>query len=680
MSTFRNPTSKRSALIAAALLAATAAPGSAAAATYQSETYGRASGDTPLPSLGLVLELVDGDTTAPKLRLFGGVPGNAATILVSGAADAVAGPHGSTVLLAGQPIPISGTFDWMGYFEVSIDELPDRAAGVERVYAQGMQTGAAGIDATLGTMLELSNGLEFFPAPDPVQSPFSLADLKPNLPEHRLIEMQDAEGLEAKLRTALNSPGDEVVVTLEVSASVAIVAAVNVGGEIGLGAKVTRRDDGRYDVEIGGDAAAKAGVEACEGVEANAKQGVGGTRIFRFHSVAGVARGLQGLTFALRFPNLQLGRTLAESGAFDAIAAGIEELRQRHEAARALFNQAENALWTIAGQRLEVAKDRCQTANAAYRRAKSDLDGARFPTIGMYANVAVRYAIYRAALANYDVARAAYDVAKTAVETAKQGMEEARLRLVTALDAIARVGRIGLVIAQTGTFAKDHYAGFEVRLTAAAEAEAMLGIPGVKLAGVGAGVEGELSQQIALRWEEKTEHAPRRVTITRTFEQKTKLVAADGIGAEVENQRTFSLVDAFEIAKDESKWVEHSAKLTTDNRLSGMIGALVVQKTGIGRTRELWINQEELLGKIGNVLALFADDGLVAAADGMGFTEVGFSLQDRFVDSIDFGLGISYAGYGGGIEGSIAWSDRGGKLEKSTTIHDAVEGLIATID
>lgn len=666
--------------LAAALLARPALAADPARVDYRAETYGRASGTTPLPGIGLVLELVDGDTPSARLRLFGGVPGNPASIVIAQGRASAVDASGARALVAAPSSIVSGNFDWTGYFEVRLNDLPGRDAGGGPWYAQGVHTSAAEIDPARGPIFELSNGLEFFPEPEPGSAPFSLAELGVQLPEHQLQAMQDSDGLEAKLHTALNSAGDELVAKLEVEASVAIVALVNVGGSAELEAKITRREDGRYDVELGADLTAKAGVELAEGVEAKVGQGVGGTRIFRFHSVAGVARGLYGLALALRFPELQPARFLADRGAFDAALAFAERMHERRRAAELALAELERQVWTVVEGRLAVARQREAAARAAYLREKAEFDSCRLHTPASYIELALRYAGYRAAVAARTVADAASTAARAAVEAARQVADAARQEVARALDAVARVGRVVLAIGQTVGFAKDHYVGSELRFDTVGEAEAVLGIPGVKLANVGAGAEAELKVTNALRFEKATAQAPRTITICRTYESRGKVYAGYAFGGELEITQQLELVDAFEFGAGAPRWAEHGATLRRDTRISGVAGAIAYQSSGIGRTSELWIAQDELLADAGNLLTLLQDDGLAGAISGLGLAEVGFSIQDRRQDCVGFAAGASIAGYGGSIEGSLEWSDQGDRRVHSSSIHDAAIALSASLD
>src|SRR5262245_22611128 len=81
-------------------LALAAGPASGQQVHLTTETYGQASGDTPGADLGLVLELVDGGTADARLRLFGGMPGHPAAIVVSASkVESAPAPNGAVVLV-----------------------------------------------------------------------------------------------------------------------------------------------------------------------------------------------------------------------------------------------------------------------------------------------------------------------------------------------------------------------------------------------------------------------------------------------------------------------------------------------------------------------------------------------------------------------------------------------------
>ena len=699
--TLRDLLSPLALALSAALLAPAAGAGdSAEFIPYESETYGTATGDIALPFVGgLILELVNGDTATPSLRLFGGIPGHSAAIMVAADKTSVVDANG-TALIAGTPLVYSGQFDWTGYYEVPIELLPQSAAGMASMFAQGIHTTGQNISADNGTVYELSNGLEFFPKPVEVVEEASLASLLPHLPDDRKGKMVIAQGLEEKLRAALNSSGDELVVKLKLSGSCATGAALNVGVVREFQAKVSRTDEGRYDVEIGQDVAMSAGVEATEGNEVNAYAGVGGTRIFRFHSISGVVRGIKGIGLALSFPNLQPGRALAENGSFDKAKAAIEHMRVTHELALQRIQELEVALFALAQGQLEVAMDQCEAAYHTYQSARWYFDHAWSKTWWHYLHVAVTYANYHLRLAALNAAKLAIQVAQLSVDAARHVGDAARAKLQEAIDVVARIGRMVVAIGQTRTFATDHYLGFETRVNSAAEAQATAGIPGVKMKGLDIGVKAGVKQVVAMRWEKETGHSPRTVTIRRSIAMKNEInldVKVLSAGAEME--RALVMVDKVEFLPEGTRWAEHSATLKADNLYAGSFeleksiaqatGKAVGEaaeaaakaaakgtfkggsKIGVGRVKTLKVNQEELGADL--LTGILFQDGSIL--DSVANATVGFSIQDRRQDTTEFGFKVSYAGYGFGIEGSLEWADQGRELKKSATIQETVAAV-----
>ena len=154
------PLAARSALaptrVAAALLFGLVAVGSARDTSRPvalvAETFGP--GTSPMPELGLILELVDGDRYGSRLRLFGGLPTTPAAIRY--------GP------LSGEASIATGVFDHRGCFSV---ELPESMLGCGEVSAQAMS-----YDFGM-RLLETSRTLLIYPE-DVVEQPVpSLADM-----------------------------------------------------------------------------------------------------------------------------------------------------------------------------------------------------------------------------------------------------------------------------------------------------------------------------------------------------------------------------------------------------------------------------------------------------------------------------------------------------------------------
>ncbi len=641
-----------------------------------SEAYGRASGDTPLPNVGLILELVDGDTPAPKLRLFGGFPGNEARIVIAPEKAQIETESGIW-LTGGASISVSGEFDANGYFVAELGDIPSSPFPTSHLFAQGTHTGPWGIADAYGSMLELSNGVEFYAAEVDEQI-LTLDELLSHLPEDRTEKVENADGLQEKLYRALNSPGDAVSLKLGLEATVGVGAAV--GGKTKHDFQVKRTEDAQYLLSMEADVAAQVGVELYDGVEANVSQGIGGARIFRFHSVPGVVRGIRGLLLACYYPELQpkkfINGVLDDCEAREKAKAALDAARAAENAAVAKLHDAEALLFGAADTALEKANKALDKAEAELEDAKKALANAKIETPKLVAAVVKAQAVVEALEIGVKQAKKARDTAKAAVNTAQEIADAAREEREAALNALVHLHRMIWVITQTRTYVTDHNDGLSYHLETEGEIEAAIGIPGVTLKNFGASASAGVESKCTVLWQFETEYRPRRLTITRHMEIKAAAWAGYEDGVRAETNKALELVDAFQFENGGVERIENRATISSDLALLHGYGALVARMEGIGRSWSIGVAQENLFATATNFTDLLSDEGLAAAFAGTDFLTVGYSLQDRRILNWELEAKASYAGNGGGIEGSIEWADQGRMLGQEMTLKEAANRLV----
>lgn len=634
------------------------------------ETYGRASGDSPHAELGLVLELVDPGSPDARLRLFGGLPGQPAAIVVSTTkTESAPAPNGAIALVGPALLAAHGSFDWHGSYELSL-------AGVELaegqvLYAQGIHTGILDFGGE-GALQQLSHGLELHRAGTDEQ-PLWFDDLLPHLPESR--DLAGTSGLADRLQRMLNSSGDSVriAVEIEITAGLGIeIVDAKAGGKLACEFTVERGEDGLYEVAISADVAALAGVSAGSGAEVGAEGsgGYGAARFFRFHSAPGAARGILGMVLALRFPELQPARLLENTGILGDAGARVRALQDFVRFAEDHAAELEAFLWDVLDWRVSEAESarasavsRLTTANRNYANAPWYLRPVYWAQV-----VACRTAL-AAADARLTVVRTARDQGRAAVAVAKAVIAEKRAELLAAVREVARIGRLAASIAQLRGWATDHYAGSEVRFKTATEVEAKLKAPVVDMKNFGAGVSTELEQEFVTRWEPASGARPATVTVLQSLELERKAYGGLILGGELACKRTIEIADTFQFGADASTPSARTVSFTKDSSLVGAIGLIVAEESGVGRTRTFSLSNEQAgeFGAPGSPADLLAR---------LGAVEIGFELQDRLQKNIDVAFAVDVSGNGGGIEIELEWADQGRMLARSTTISEGVESVL----
>lgn len=640
------------------------------------ETYGRASGDTPLQGLGLVLELVDAGTPDARVRLFGAPAGHAATILVSTSRAESAGPRGSTMYVGPASLSFQGGFDWLGNFEVPLAVLGKLAPG-ESLYLQGIHVGLLALGD--GPLVQLSHGLEISMPLAP--EPLSFDDLVPHLPDSP--DLASAQGLAEKLQAMLNSPGDSTRIHVEVTATVGLgieVVDAKVGGKLEVEFLLERTEEGSYELVLAADVAGLAGVSAGTGAEAGAEasSGMGVANIYRFHSAPGAARGILGMLLALQFPGLQPAAWLNESGLREDLLGDAQmhaaRLRDAIQLAQANADELERVLFEVLDARLAAAEQNRARIEAQLARAERDYASAprhlrprRLADVLFWRTMAAVARVHAVAM------RAARIQGERALDLAKAAIEARRSELQEWLAGIARAGRIASAIAQLCPYTSAHYVGWEGRTSNAFEAEAKVGVPCVSMKNVGASLEKELVQTFVLRQENASNQGPARISVVTQLEFAETATAGLLIGGEYATTRAIEREEVFEVGIGQTRWVHGGLSVTADTCLVGAFGAIVAYETGVGRTRSLSLTDDEKPASLDDLAALLSIDGL---AEAIGSLEVGFDFMDRRQRNIDFGLAVDVTGNGGGLEVEVEWADQGRVLSRSTTIREGLTALL----
>ena len=648
--------------------------------SLETETWGRASGDVPLPGLGLVLELHDPGTPAARLVLSGGSAGHPAAIVLSATKPAgpASGARGTTTLVGPTLERFQGAFDWDGTYSVPCADLAALPAGAV-LFAQGSETGILDFGGA-GPFVQLSHGLEIRAEAVGAEEPLAFDDLLPHLPER--AELGNASDVADLLQRMLNSAGDSLRLAVEVEATAGLgveVVTVKAGGKLAIELTVERAPDGLYEVVVAADLAALAGASAGTGAEAGieAAQGYGGSSVYRFASAPGAARGLLGLIFAARFPGLQPGRILQDSGILGDAGAHVATLQEGLRWAQEHRDDLEHALRGALEANVRAAESLragayrlLADANARYARASwRERPGA-------FVRVLACRMLVLAADVNAATARAARERGERALDAAKAVVEARRAELFEALRGIGKVGRVASALVQLGGYTSDHYAGSELRSTRATEVEAKVGVPCVEMKNVGVSVAGEVEQAFVTRWEVATATEPARVTILQRMTIQGTLAGGNLsgmplLGGELVRERTIEIARSFELGTGAGLPSESSITLENDTCLVGAIGAVLAYETGVGRSRSF-----ALAGETADALdlaSLFAPEdvgGRVAAAT------IGFDLQDRRQRNVDFALSVDVNGWGGGVEIEMEWADQGRLLSRETTLREGIETLL----
>lgn len=632
--------------VALAAVLAGAAPQNQRVQPYDSETYGRSSGAHMVLEQGLLIELVGQDTADPRLRVFGGVPGNAAGIMVAG--SQIEEPFGQqgVLLVDRDHVQVTGVFDDRGYYEVALSELPPAIDTSTTLYAQGLHEGAFAMG--LASTFELSNGVKFYPASYEPESPFVLGDLLPRLPDNRVPEIKgelDSLDLEGTLYTALNSAGDSI--TLKLGGHLTVGAGANAGGKVNVEVTVERTDDDRYELALDQEAAVTAGVELDANTEAEAALGLGGKQIFSFHSIPAVVRGIWGLAL-----------TQACKGMVPPNTGYARELLASAEQARAVANQKLNEVKT----RIQGIKSRINRIKAAIRATRA----------GSYARVRLNMALKTAERALRALNSRFRNLVQYEVDTAA-AVEGARQLLQEAMEGAVRITHLMRYMVQAINFLNDHFAAVRVKLGFTAGLEAKLGIPGVSLQNVGAGIGAEVETYATVLFEmPETSGEPVLLTITRHYAGKGKASAGMVVAADVAVERSMALVDRYTLQGGEAVCAAMDVQIATNWRITGGAGVIIAEQIGIGRSVSFSMAQDDLFSAADNIGSNILAGDFMQLLETLAAVEVNLSIQDRIEWGYAGKLGVSGAGNGGGVDGAATWADQGRGLQTGVTVADAV--------
>lgn len=642
-----------------ALLTCTSAASAQAGSSisYTPETYGDVSGDVPMRGLGLVLELVDARSDAPKLRLFGGPAGHPAAILIGSDRDDVTCAGGERKLIANVLGTHQGAFDWTGAFEVPLSSV---ALAGGSFFAQGAHASVFDLGPGGTPLMQFSNGLEVAPTAADIELGFE--ELLPHLPEDAPMLALTAT-LAERLQTYLNSPGDSARIELHIEGNGGTGAYIGGAGEQEI--LVERTTDGFYEVHLSTDLALTVGAEAAEGLEVGAQGGYGVTQVFRFHSAPGLARGLFGLLAAMHSPGFAPGRTLADTGLIGDAGAHVETLKLAVEFAQEHADDAEALVEDVLREALSRAAQRRNRLGRARSAAARRLAAASWRQLPVRAaQFAVANARFAAAKVMVRAATVAVESGERAHELAKAALEAKREELRAMLAGVARLHRIVSAIAQLKGYTLEHFAGTEVRRVGSVSADISVPLP-VSLATLGAGVEAEAQCTLSAFFEVPDANGRTSLTVSREIEGTGTAKAAFVAGAEAQIQKTRTISEEFEFGAGQGLDKRMTASVSQDVQGRVLVGTYAAIGTGVGRTRSFTLETE-------NVMDVLFDSG-TSASDVTDDITVGVELQDRRIRTIECDLIISVAGNGGGFELDIEWSDLGPARSRSTTVADAID-------
>jgi len=635
------------------------------------EAFGEGSGDRVLPGLGLVLELVDGSTAAPKLRLSGGLPGNDAAISTAfSSVEQVAGDL--TSYLSPDAGTVHGSFDARGVFELSI-------AGWERIAASGLELYAQGAEAGVGfsTVHELSHGLRVFatPAdeafagttldPTPEEGLFSITNPIANLPEadtlyvtqrvEELLSIDSLEdflppGLQGVLASLLERTGDKATLHLEGHISCAVVAVTNVGGALTLEVSIERLPNGVLELKTQRKVAVTGGVEAWQDTEAEAAVGLERVDVYHFSNLRGLERGLRGLVMNALVPDLLPFADISDLPLFQPVVIAQQAL-------------------TVAHAALQAAQSLQSTFATASSKAWSNYVHASFPPIKA------------AYLAGWLATKAGYHAAKALVPTATEVLNAAG-------SVLSNLLRGANAIWQPIGYLEDHRVAYEMAGVVGAKLAASLAPVDLESLELGAEVEAEYRARLRVELPD-SDAKPLAVELVLAIELEQEASVELGVGAKMEGKQelelsvrgelpssTFGISDLGQISQDllASFDTVVKASLTLDVLGSGVVAGA---QAGVGREVKIELEQRDLvLDRFDDLCTLLSagnGDNLVEA---LGETVVRLSVRDRIVAGTSFEAGASYAGYGLGIdEASFLWDEAGPAYEIETTVMEAASML-----
>lgn len=440
-----------------------------------------------------------------------------------------------------------------------------------------------------------------------------------HLPQNRTLAAARAwarADVVTAMRTMLNSEGDAM--TLQIQGGFSAGVFVNGGARISFQAHLARGFDGKpyYEVSIGADVAATAGVELAEGIEGNAALSVGGATVYRFATLAAAARGIDALIVATASDSL-VGRPF--------IASRQKTVRS----ARKALSAASKAL-----RALRKATPKFMRKWKSYKRT---------------------YARH------------------------SRSISKARTLLARASALLKQYGKFTASVKTARAYLDRNRECREFRIALQGSVEATLGIPGLTLEGLGAGASATATGMVTVRVFAARGNV-RVLGIERSFETEVALWAAAVVGGELVQTHSIGYDDVVELRNGRyARTLEQTLTIAADTAVRGSVGVGIAGKYGIGRAMSLTIQRADLVRVQLSFLQAFlrvrsaADfDRLIAIA---GSLPVEFSLQDRYDAGLAAKVGMSGAGNGGEVSGSAFWHDCGVNAVETLTIADALGRL-----
>jgi hypothetical protein len=552
------------------------------------------------------------------LRLEGGEPFAPGMLVFSAERAESPLPSGGTLLVGPPVAQQNGFFDADGVLVMPLENTTFDLGG-DRLFVQGVQP-ISGCDAGM----ELSSGLQLFRT---TTQPPATGVEPPSIDEILVEEfagMLRAGYLEAALDLALNSKDDTLALELAGNLEVPVWPGITAGGKAGFKAAIKRVEDQVgatvYDLSIGGDVAASAGVGVGAG-GLGLSGGYGGDLIWRFASTHEVARALRSMVVLQAIgPRLEITCRLLDNQ--------IENLDRAIAAARARLDQ----LRTFVRARLPLR------SNAIVRELQDRFDRARAE---------------RRRLA--DQGRRTVAVLVSWIADARRflngHLHGAELRKTSAFDA------------NVGTGFGDAKANGQWQL-----------------ANLGASAAVGIQHQFSLRTERAPESDAMFVEHKAAFTKSFAAAAGFGIGASVAGKRVLELSKRLQFDRDglQREASATTVKLQFDGRLLGAVGAIVVGQAGVGGEVVAEMRLEDLLDYSADAIAILLGDDDDKAAELLRAFPIKLMVRGRYEAGLAIGYSIDLDGaFKGGVGGSAMMVDCGAGREYQGGSEGAgVRGLI----
>lgn len=525
------------------------------------------------------------------------------------------------------------------------------------------------------------------------QSPF-LALLPENRTAKVLTQVGDGKLFRA-LRTALNSTGDEVVVHLEVQASIGVGAGANVGGRNALDALI-RRTEKEYEVVISHTQAQTLGFEAFEGLEVNAVGSQSKVVIFAFPSLDETCLGLQyfamlrklqaPLLYALKKTKeaaLAAARLAVEGamGAVDAAKKAEALTYEGYKAARSTMLESKHVVDTV-GSSLKKTKKHVRHVRRKLKRfgrfskrlkrllraAKRFEQGLQRTYDGLYRTYHQAYVVFRAAERRMLQARAKARAAiqterwkRAAVAGAEKGLE----------DVTAAIEEVTGALMHCST----RIVGVEFELRGGAELEAAVSpLGGVSMANLGMGAKAATCMGGRIRYE----FSPIRLQITTFRNVDLEAWAGAGIGARAEAHNVLAVSAVFRKPRGGRFGLDgqqSGVSTSLDLGIHAVAGVGLTTEYGVARSVEIAVPMDVWVDLCRRTPRLAQDPSVKTLADLLRPFYGEVVIQDRWVGAVRCAGGWSVAGTGFSFDGSITWNDRGKPWTEAISLGEAIQAV-----